>query len=414
MLTALILAGALDVDLTSAFVAKARADELFATHLSAAGDVDADGRGDLIVLSVSETGSGIARVLSGLDGTPIHTIQALGFASVSFQPGPKAAGVGDVDLDGHDDFAIGDTLTSRVTVYSGSDASVLYVFRGFDAGDQFGTSVAGAGDVDGDGHADVVAGSGSDPGYVRVYSGADGSVLHTFFGQPGTGFGQAVAGAGDANADGHDDVIVGAVRDGTTVLNPGIPPFIPPFRANDGAGTATVFSGDDGQVLHRTVGGLPDGGFGFSVTSVGDLDGDGHDDFAAGSQALDAPPAGGEARVFSGRTGRELLTIFAGGLDAPTLIRVAGAGDVDGDGTPDVLVGIQPKLSSDPSGFVVSGSDGSTLFAFTSTSPLAALSGNTGVAAVGDVDGDGKADVAFGVSEAVFGGGFVEAFVTDD
>jgi hypothetical protein len=88
---------------------------------------------------------------------------------------------------------------------------------GRQAGDGFGSRVAGAGDVDDDGKADFVIGaerSGGAAGRMEVYSGATGRVLYYFTGQGTDALGISVAGAGDVTGDGHDDVIVGAIQGG--------------------------------------------------------------------------------------------------------------------------------------------------------------------------------------------------------
>lgn len=147
--------------------------------------------------------------------------------------GHTVAVVGDVDADGHDDWAVGspvaDVLTTtpvpllwpdvgRVTVYSGASASVLHSWRGtLDGGSEFGFAIAGAGDVDGDGHADVLVGAprADGPavrgGLVRLYSGRTGAVLRTLYGlQTDARFGHAVDGGVDATGDGVPDALVGS------------------------------------------------------------------------------------------------------------------------------------------------------------------------------------------------------------
>ncbi len=117
----------------------------------------------------------------------------------------------------------------------------LYTFNGDSAGDYLGFSVGGAGDVNKDGHADLIVGApgdannGTDSGSARVLSGKDGKILYTFNGDSASDyFGRSVAGAGDVNKDGYPDLIVGA-----------------PFDANNGtnSGSARVLSGKDGKVL---------------------------------------------------------------------------------------------------------------------------------------------------------------------
>ena len=105
-------------------------------------------------------------------------------------------------------------------VFSGSDGSVLFTFNSDSSDAGFGGSVACAGDVNGDGMPDLIVGAyrddnnGLDSGSARVLSGSDGSVLYNFDGDSaGDNFGWSVSGAGDVNGDGIDDFIVGAPRD---------------------------------------------------------------------------------------------------------------------------------------------------------------------------------------------------------
>ena len=141
--------------------------------------------------------------------------------------GQSVAGAGDVNNDGFDDFIVGVHLddnngnsSGSARVMSGRTGSLIVIFNGDSVGDQFGWSVDGAGDVNGDGHADLIVGAkhddpnGSASGMARVLSGKDTSILYSFAGDSGGDtFGWSVAGAGDVDADGFADLIVGANGD---------------------------------------------------------------------------------------------------------------------------------------------------------------------------------------------------------
>ncbi|HKB14684.1 MAG TPA: VCBS repeat-containing protein, partial [Planctomycetota bacterium] len=199
---------------------------------------------------------------------------------------------------------------------------------------ELGAAVAGAGDLDGDGHADVLVGlpgtapgSGVFAGRARVYSGSTGAVLLQWAGDElYEGFGSAVAGLGDANGDGIPDVAIGApARDN------------PPLQ---GVGRVSVFSGANGSLLHQWDGVVAWESFGASVAAAGDFDADGRADVVVGAPGSYAGVAGGgRALVFSGATGGALYTQV--GISPTALLgySVSGAGDVDGDGYSDVILG---------------------------------------------------------------------------
>src|SRR5690349_5343502 len=137
----------------------------------------------------------------------------------------------DINHDGVTDLIVGEVdgggaaTPGRVWVYSGRTHRLIYRLTGR-AGDQSGFAVADAGDVNGDGVHDIISGApGSTPdapGAAIVYSGATGHVLARLHGHsPGSNFGAAVAGIGDVNGDGRDDLLVGAPGSGQLGSAPG-------------------------------------------------------------------------------------------------------------------------------------------------------------------------------------------------
>ena len=279
--------------------------DYFGCSVARAGDVNWDGFPDIVVGAPSadpggRSMAGQVRVFSGKDGSVLHTFN--GLATVNHFGG-SVAGVGDVNRDGYADIVVGAQsarpggrrYAGQATVFSGKDGSVLHTFNGLAAGDMLGFSVAGVGDVDRDGFPDFIVGAPlAGPGgrlragQVRVFSGKDGSVLHTFNGLlSGNWFGYSVAEAGDVDRDGFPDFIVGA-------------PYAYSGRwAN--AGQVRVFSGKDGSVLHTFNGIAARDSFGISVAGVGDVNRDGFPEFIVGAIEVDSGGRAdaGQATVFS-------------------------------------------------------------------------------------------------------------------
>jgi len=320
---------------------------------------------------------------------PIHTFEG---EAAGERFGASVAGLGDVDGDGYADVAVGaphadpnGPSSGLVRVFSGRDGHELWRLEGDSASDWFGFSIDGAGDVDGDGVGDLVIGSpmGTPPeGRATVVSGRDGGTIWVWIGgAPGERFGHAVAGAGDVDGDGFADVIVGAPNSNA---------------AGTFAGRARVFSGADGSVLHSFDGAAWDQ-LGFSVSGAGDMDGDGLADVVVGAPLADRTAFNsGSAFVFSGADGSELLAVHGVQIGDQLGSVVNGAGDVNADGTPDFLVGVPAAdVNAIDSGAVEvrSGADGSVWLTLSGRKSGEFLQQGAGV---GDVDGDGFADVALG------------------
>jgi hypothetical protein len=216
------------------------------TAVAPISDVDGDGIPDFAVGAPDQNVSnralaGTVYFLSGRDGHPLDHIDG---PEANMRLGASLASAGDVNKDGRLDLLIGapgravNGQAGAGTVYVTSNLpfrSTLFRLEGQAAGDAFGTTVAGGGDMDGDGRADILVGSPratvdgqANTGMVQVFSGADGHPLLSRTGAPGSRLGTAVAYCGDLNGDGRTDIVVGA---------PAFTAFV-----TEGAGIAIVLS----------------------------------------------------------------------------------------------------------------------------------------------------------------------------
>lgn len=362
-------------------------NEAFGTAVAGA-DVDGDGLAESIVGAPQAPGGGAVYVYSGLTGTQLYVLPSPQSGS-SF--GAAVANLGDVDQDGCDDLAIGAPLwtsagqaVGAVFARSGQTGAPLWQRSGPGADDQFGQCVANAGDVDGDGTNDVVTGAPG-PGFAtaHVFSGATGAPRFTLqppTSSPNSFFGIAVSTAADANADGFDDVAVGAVFD-----NAGTPQ----------GGSVRVFSSATQQVL-TTVYGSVGAGFGGSIATAGDLDHDGVVDLIACSKTQTI--AQGAVKVFSAASGLSLLDLSTSPFGFLRVAHVGATDDVDGDGTPDLLLAL---VSAAGTVRVVSGATGGEILSIPIAPPGVTSTMSFSLRAMGipDVNGDGIGDVVVGSKE---------------
>ncbi len=391
-----------------------------------AGDVNGDGFGDVIVgapnFDGGEVNEGRALIYtgsaSGLNAAPFRILEE-NQASAAF--GQSVSAAGDVNNDGLGDvlvgapgFDAGESDEGTAFLYLAGSNVAAARFEGNQAGSAMGRSVAGAGDVNGDGFADVIVGAplanvggvGAAVGRVFIYFGSGGQIDSSpdalLSGtQAQQAFGSAVATAGDGNGDGFADVVIGAPNtDGTDGGTP-IADSGEAYIYFGGAGTFNT------QTDGRLGGAAANAHYGFSVSGAGDVNGDGFDDVVIGAPfALNfGGEVSGTADVYFGAPNvpydlGDRLANFAI-PNAQIGWSVDSAGDVNRDGYGDVLVGAP--------GFDVGASidTGLSLLYYGNASgdlaPLQFLSFNqaggklgTAVAAAGDINGDGFADVIVG------------------
>ncbi len=308
----------------------------------------------------------------------------------------------DLDGDGVRDFAmvllpaggVYQPTTRAVRLCSGDDGATLREWSHATRAN-YGAVLANAGDLDGDGHDDLLIGAPQDATQVAdaviACSSASGAELFELRGVAtgGDHFGASLAGLGDLDGDGVDDFAVG----------------IPSFVGSGVKGRVDFYSGATRAVLGSVTGTSHETRFGDArrIASLGDLDGDGIGDLLTAEtvKTLSSSKPNCNVEVWSGATRQSLLhaTVLLSTWSATQSLCVAGAGDVDGDALPDLLISAPRTTGSSTSGraHVVSGATGATLHTF-----LAPTSGELGTlcAGVGDVDLDGRADLAMTVLDA--------------
>ncbi len=252
---------------------------------------------------------------------------------------------------------------------------------------QLGYYIGTGGDVNADGTPDYIASSpfldhaGAKTGGAYVYSGADNSLLYSFFGTPNSYFGDSATICGDINADGHDDILVGAPR----------------FQVGgQWNGRIYVYSGADGSELMQLTA-TAEVWFGSEVCGAGDIDLDGYDDFLVCS-LWGGPAFEGEVQMISGATGLVMATATGDSWNGMFGAAMANVGDVTGDGINDFAVGSPESKNQGYQGAgdidLLSGADLSVIWRKEGTIPFGYL--GYSVAAIPDLNQDGTPDVLVG------------------
>jgi hypothetical protein len=369
--------------------------------ISTAGDVNGDGYSDVIIGEPGYKVAGVSRGRalvylgspSGLSTSPNWSV-----IGTTTDLGRAVSTAGDVNGDGYSDVIVS---TAYGTIDSANILGGAYLYLGSSSGlsstpawrargtkyfENYGNSVCTAGDINGDGYSDIVIGapqysinSSSNEGAVYGFYGSSTGLASTpdwFVTGPQSGykFGYAVYTAGDVNGDGYSDVVIGAPDSGKAFV----------FH-----GSASGLS----QTQNWVAAGAAGSGFGFSVSTAGDIDGDGFSEILVG-----APGGSGQAFAYSGSpSGLSANNVWSVSNDGSTIalgFTVCIAGDVNGDGYSDALIsGYSPKA------FVYNGSPSG--FNSTNSWTYAGGGGSFGwsVASAGDINGDGYSDVIIGAPD---------------
>jgi hypothetical protein len=435
------------------------ADDYSGYSVSNAGDVNGDGLSDVIIGSYRDANSykGKSFVVFGkTTGASVNLDSTLSGFTINGEynsySGWSVSGAGDVNGDGFDDLIVGayanGNFSGKSYVVFGKNTNSTvnlsdiatnlggFSIEGEHTGDYSGYSVSGAGDVNGDGFDDLIVGAyaaGSYLGKSYVVFGKSrnttvnlsniasiGFVING--GAENVGSGYSVSGAGDVNGDGLDDLIIGVPYGHPSGVNSGKSYVVFGKTTNTAINLESIVANSDGFVIK----GEHKGDYsGISVSSAGDVNGDGFDDLIIGAYGYGAYTAGsylGRSYVVFGKKTADVEAVDLRMLD--TVINTSGfiingesesdesgysvskAGDVNGDGLGDLIIGAHYASSKSGKSYVVFGKTNNAIVNLSDIS--SGIGGfvingehendesGISVSGAGDVNGDGLDDLVIG------------------
>ncbi|MCX6162123.1 MAG: FG-GAP-like repeat-containing protein [Ignavibacteriae bacterium] len=393
-------------------------DEGFGYSVSTAGDVNGDGYSDVIIgAPYYRTGIPLIGKAYLYLGTPQGLSQSpvwIGKGESSYEDkqfGFSVSNAGDVNGDGYSDVIIGapyaNTINSgKVYLYYGNDYGLStlpnWTLDGGFLLEGLGSVVSTAGDLNGDGYSDIIFSSRGNQhtlghqGKIYVYYGSSAGILSNGWTMEGEGnndaFGCSVFTAGDVNGDGFSDLIIGAFNYETTHIEARGAAYL--FNGGP-SGLSSVWNWKgNGENTHDD--------FGYSISTAGDVNGDGYGDIIIAAPGFQNNK--GKVYVFHGRPyGLNAYSSWSvPGENSGDMFgsSVSTAGDMNGDGYSDVIIGARGYQNNEGKVYVYNGSsDGLYL------NPSWIRSGENdndnfgaSVSTAGDVNGDGYSDVIIGAT----------------